>query len=149
MLFDMLVRFWWIYWLKFHYGGCGPSWVPAMTPNNARIKKNHSKTGYNGRIVFLSIFRSCADLKSGMSTFCQSPKIYFEWKFFIQDFFFWNKLDLYFRMRRIIKIGSLVQFRHPFKSVDPPPSWTYFNILVHIHPDTSRRYPIFVGDCPA
>ena len=68
-------------------GGCGPSWVPAMTPNNARIKKNHSKTVYNGRIVFLSIFRSCADLKSGMSTFCQSPKIYFESKIFIQDFF--------------------------------------------------------------
>ena len=40
---------------------------------------------------------------------------------------------------RIIKIGSLVQFRHPFKSVDPPPSSRYFNILVHITEKKSAR----------
>ena len=89
-----------------------------MTPNNARIKKNHSKTVYNGRIVFLSIFRSCADLKSGMSTFCQSPKIYFESKNLFRIFFLKQARSLLSNAPRIIKIGSLSQFRHPLEFVD-------------------------------
>ena len=102
-----------------------PGCPPPMTPNNARIKKNHSKTVYNGRIVFLSIFRSCEDLKSGMSTFCQSPKIYFESKILFGIFFLKPARGIFSNAPRIIKIGSLGRKWDGFEFVDPPLSQVF------------------------
>ena len=38
---------------------------------------------------------------------------------------------------RIIKIGSLVQFRHPFKSVDPPRQGISISLFI-LHPQRER-----------
>ena len=57
--------------------------------------------------------------KSVMSTFSEGRKIYFETIFFIQDFFPKQARSLLSNAPRIIKIGSLSQFRHPLEFVDP------------------------------
>ena len=111
----------------------------AMTPNNARITKNHPKRVYNGRIIFLSIFRSCADLKSGMSTFCQSPKIYFESKNLYRIFFSETSSISSFDSAADHQNRFTGSFSAPFRVSRPPPSDPYFNIHVHIKNTLNSR----------